>query len=216
MESSSSITPLKFLRVKRLVFLNRKATEEPSAHHPGREPQSCMCPSPHHHNCFSDHQSLTFSRSKELSHKWLHHIIVTRILAPLLGPWIEEMHRQTKCRQSTNCFSILGSKSLAMPYQVEIQERPALLIVLFYMENGHMYSNKNHQIWKKCRFQMYSPFPHVGLHCVLSHHHFTVILTPCRTQKVFWRNTTCSWRYLTTAYPNENQLYIFTDYTAVT
>lgn len=38
-------------------------------------------------------------------------------------------------------LSILGSKSLedgAMPHQVEIQERPALLIVLFCMENGHI------------------------------------------------------------------------------
>lgn len=111
-----------------------------------------MCPSHHHHKCFSDHQSLTFSRSKELSHKWLHRIIITRNLAPLLGAWIQEMHRQTKCRQSTDCFSILGSKSLAMPYQVEIQERPALLIVLFCMENGHMYSNNNHQTWKKMPF----------------------------------------------------------------
>jgi len=101
---------------------------------------------------------------------------------------------------------MLRSKSLddgPMLYQVEIWERPAQLIVLLCMEDRHMYSNNNLLTLKKSHFQKHSPFPHLGLHCVLSHHLVTVLLTPCRAQKLLWRTNTCSWIYLITGYPKK-------------
>lgn len=98
---------------------------ESSDHHRGREPQSCICPSSPAQLLL---KSLTFSRRKKLRLKFSHN----HRHKLLLVAQTQEMHRQIKCRQCTDCFSITQSNSLE---NGAVQEGPALLIVLICMAN---------------------------------------------------------------------------------